>query len=139
MPKRIINFDLDLNKRENTLKFQAKDFEDLEVNVTIKNNGQVYNLDGCKVDFVSTHGAEEILSVLDNVIKFTFNTGAEREKVYEGEITIVDEEGVLKTPSFFFYVGKSLSGEISIGAFILKDSEGYILKDSEGYILKVRG
>lgn len=40
MPRRKIFFDLDLNKTDMSTKFKAKDFEDLELHVTIKNNSE---------------------------------------------------------------------------------------------------
>lgn len=139
MPRRIIDFDLDLNTQNMTTRFQCKDFEDIQVNAHIIEKGQPYDLSNCTVDFVSSLGIEELIGVVDNVVQFTFNSGSNFNKIAEGEIIINDANGTLKTPSFFFSITKSLSGEIIIAFYQLIDVEGYNLVDSEGYYLKVRG
>ena len=139
MPRRVVNFSLDLDKYDMSIKFKAKDFEAIELNVTLLKDGQIYDLSNCTVDFVSSNGIEEVLDVADNIIKIKFNTGYEINKIYEGEIVVTDNEGSIKSPSFFFYICRSLSGEINVVFVNLLDSEGYTLLDSEGNFLKIRG
>lgn len=139
MPRRIETFTLDLDRHDMSTKFKAKDFEDMELHITLTKNNSIFKLDGCSVDFVSSNGIEEVLDVVDNIIKVKFNNGYDANKIYEGELVITDSEGTLKTPSFFFYICRSLSGEINVVFISLIDNEGYILLDSENNFLKVRG
>ena len=57
----------------------------------------------------------------------------------KAELVIKDDDGTIKTPNFYFYINKSISGEASVELKILLDSEGYRLIDSNGNTLKVRG
>ena len=54
------------------------------------------------------------------------------------ELVIKEGDGIIKTPNFYFYIKKSISGEVSVELKTLFDSEGYRLIDSNGNILKVR-
>ena len=139
MPRRVVAFNLDIDRTDMVTKFKAKDFEDIELNITLTKNNSIFNLDGCSVDFISSNGIEEVLDVVDNTIRVKFNTGYDVNKIYEGELVITDSEGTLKTPSFFFYICRSLSGEINVVFVSLIDNDGYILLDSENNFLKVRG
>ena len=55
------------------------------------------------------------------------------------ELVIKDGDGIIKTPNFYFYINKSISGEVSVELKTLLDSEGCRLIDSNGNTLKVRG
>ena len=140
MPKRVLNLELDINKTSYNNQFTAKQFEDLELNLTLKDKTNILNLNDCIVNFACDKNLIFSCDVVEDKIKVVIESESVIETgVYEAELSIDDKEGTLKTPSFYFMINKSLIGEVIVTLKTLLDLKGNILKDSENNYLKVRG
>lgn len=139
MPRRKIQLDLDYVKNNNVIKFNAKQFEDIEIQVTIIENKAIYDLENSTVEFYCDKQLEYTVEVVDNVVIIVIESESVIEEgIYKCELIIDDSEGTLKIPTFYFYVHKSLSGNVIIELKTLLDSDGNTLLDSNGNTLKVR-
>ena len=132
MPKRIKKIELDLNKKDRSMKFFAKQYEDICVEVTITDGGTIVDYTNCIIEWHSDLEGAPVITTNGNKIEFIFNAST-------AELVIKDDDGAIKTPNFYFYINKSISGEVSVELKMLLDSEGYRLIDSNGNTLKVRG
>ena len=140
MPKRIKKIEVDINKKDTSMKFFAKQYEDICVEVAITDCGTIVQFTNCIIEWHSDllEGVP-IINTKGNKIELIFNASSlKKVGMCTAELVIKDDDGTIKTPNFYFYINKSISGEVSVELKILLDSEGYRLIDSNGNILKVR-
>ena len=139
MPKKIKKIELDINKKDRSMKFFAKQYEDICVEVTITDGGTIIDFTDCIIECHSDLEAVPTINTNGNKIEIIYNaSNLKKVGVCTAELVIKDGDGIIKTPNFYFYINKSISGEVSVELKILFDSEGYRLIDSNGNILKVR-
>ena len=140
MPKKIKKIELDINKKDRSVKFFAKQYEDICVEVAITDGGTIVDFTNCIIEWHSDLEGVPIINTKGNKIELIFNaSNLKKVGMCTAELVIKDDNGIIKTPNFYFYINKSISGEVSVELKILFDSEGYRLIDSNGNILKVRG
>ncbi|MCI7207705.1 MAG: BppU family phage baseplate upper protein [Clostridium sp.] len=140
MPKRIKKIEVDINKKDTSMKFFAKQYEDICVEAAITDGGTIVDFTNCIIEWHSDllEGVP-IINTKGNKIKLIFNASSlKKVGMCTAELVIKDNDGTIKTPNFYFYISKSISGEVSVELKILRDSEGNRLIDSNGNILKVR-
>ena len=140
MPKRIKKMELDINKKDRSMKFFAKQYEDICVEVAITDGGTIVDFTNCIIEWHSDLEGVPIINTKGNKIELIFNaSNLKKVGMCTAELVIKDDDGTIKTPNFYFFINKSISGEVSVELKILFDSEGYRLIDSNGNTLKVRG
>ena len=140
MPKRVFDLELDINNTSYNNKFTAKQFEDIELNITLKDKTNILNLNDCMVNFACNKDLDFTCNIVDSKVRVTIESESVIDiGIYEAELSIDDKEGTLKTPSFYFLINKSLTGEIILILKTLLDKNGATLIDSENNYLKVRG
>ena len=140
MPKKIKKIELDINKKDRSMKFFAKQYEDICVEVAITDCGTIVQFTNCIIEWHSDLEAVPTINANGNKIEIIFNASSiKKVGMCTAELVIKDNDGTIKTPSFYFYINKSISGEVSVELKTLLDSEGCRLIDSNGNILKVRG
>ena len=140
MPKRIKKIELDINKKDRSMKFFAKQYEDICVEDAITDSGTIVDFTNCIIEWHSDLEGVPIINTKGNKIELIFNaSNLKKVGMCTAELVIKDDDGTIKTPNFYFYINKSISGEVSVELKILLDSDGYRLIDSNGNTLKVRG
>ena len=140
MLKKIKKIELDLNKKDRSINFFAKQYEDIFVEVIITDGGTIVDFTNCIIEWHSDLEAVPTINTNGNKIEIIFNAGnLNKVGMCTAELVIKDGDGIIKTPNFYFYINKSISGEVSVELKILLDSEGCRLIDSSGNTLKVRG
>ena len=138
MPKKIKKIELDINKKDRSVKFFAKQYEDICVEVAITDGGTIVDFTNCIIEWHSDLEGVPIINTKGNKIELIFNA-SKKVGMCTAELVIKDDVGTIKTPNFYFYINKSISEEVSVELKTLLDSEGYRLIDSNRNTLKVRG
>ena len=138
MPKKIKKIELDINKKDRSIKFFAKQYENICLEVAITDGGTIVDFTNCIIEWHSDLEGVPVINAKGNKIELIFNT-SKKVGMCTAELVIKDDNGTIKTPNFYFYINKSISGEVSVELKTLLDSEGCRLIDSNGNILKVRG
>ena len=139
MPKRIKKMELDINKKDRSMKFFAKQYEDICVELVVRGVGTIVDFTHCIIEWHSDLEGVPTINANGNKIETIFNaSNLKKVGACTAELVIKDGDGIIKTPNFYFYINKSISGEISVELKTLLDSEGYRLIDSNGNKLKVR-
>lgn len=139
MPKRKQYFVLDVNKNYRNIMLQAKQMESCEIHIALEEDKKPYFFNG-NIQLYSKNSNNEIISFKENSKDgndLFFDLTFETEGIYEFELELSSDDGILKTPTFFGLIKKSISG--GGVEYNLLDSEGNQLIDSEGFLLKVRG
>ena len=138
MPKKIKKIEVDINKKDRSVKFFAKQYEDICVEVAITDGGTIVDFTNCIIEWHSDLEGVPAINTNGNKIELIFNA-SKKVGMCKAELVIKDDNGTIKTPNFYFYISKSISGEVSVELKTLLDSEGCRLIDSNGNTLKVRG
>lgn len=142
MSKREQYFVLDINESYRNIMFKTSQNENCKLHIALEDSKMPLFVDDFTIDLYV-----RLMNSNDEPINYNseskkgndlfFNLIFSEDGIYECELKITSDEGVLKAPSFYCLVKKSISG--SGVEYTLIDSEGFILLDGEGYELKVRG
>lgn len=139
MPKRKQYFVLDVNKNYRNIMFQAKQNENCEIHIALEEDKKPYFFTGT-IKLYSKNNNNEVISFKEtskNGNDLFFDLTFVTDGIYEFELELISDDGVLKSSTFFGLIKKSIGG--SAIEYDLVDSEGFQLVDSEGFLLKVRG
>ena len=115
MPKKIKKIELDINKKDRSMKFFAKQYEDICVEVTITDGGTIVDFTNCIIEWHSDLEGAPIINTKGNKIELIFNASSlKKVGMCKAELVIKDDGGAIKTPNFYFYINKERSCKIWI-------------------------
>ena len=142
MRKQVIYINLD--KTDRNILFSIKKREDIELHLVISENNMPYMLNNEFVRLYVKQSDGEIMEfepkqITGNDRYFMLDSTATTVVgLLQCEITIRDNEGVLKSKDFYGLIQKAVSIGIT-ETYDLMDIEYYLLMDINGFYLKVRG
>ena len=134
---------IDLNKTDRNVLFTCKQKEDLLLHLVVNDKGEPYMIGDNDVTTLYILQNEEVTGytpdkIVGNDLFFLLNTEATKnEGLLHLELSILDEEGMLKSKDFFGLIQRSIFNVTEF--FTLIDIERYILLDSQGFTLQSRG
>ena len=137
-------FYLDIDKSSMATRFTLKQLEDAEILISLQRDERPFFVEDYDISiYIESKFGEaeqiEVLKVDGNDIRALIpGASLEHLGIFCGEIEISSTDGLMRTPTFYFVVNKSIGGGNSQVVYDLLDSEGYSLLDSDGYELQVR-
>ena len=107
MPKKIKKIELDINKKDRSMKFFAKQYEDICVEVAITDGGTIVDFTNCIIEWHSDLEGVPIINTKGNKIELILNaSNLKKVGMCTAELVIKDDDGTIKTPNFYFYINK---------------------------------
>lgn len=114
MPKKSKNIILDINKQSDEIKFEVFRLDDIELTINLIDGERLYNLEDSGIELIMDVNGKPIqqisnVKIIRNKAIVNINNGAfDTVGKHKGKLKILNGEGIISTPVFYFEVKDSI-------------------------------